>query len=114
MRTTTFLWIAFTLPLFVNAQKEDSIYYKLTLDEFVVKDIRLDLKNFIKKVQTDETFYRAFKRLRKNSYTASNQITMFDAKKNIRTSYKSQTIQHFEGDCRTMEVKDEQIIGQFF
>ncbi len=97
-----------------SAQKEDSIYYKLTLDEFVVKDTRLNLKNFIKKIQTDETFYRAFKNLRKHTYQAENSITLYDKKKNVRAGYESLILQHSDGSCRTMDVQKESVTGSFF
>jgi len=96
------------------AQKEDSIYYKLTLDEFVVKDTRLNLKNFIRKMESDETFYRAFRNLRKHGYRGENAITLYDKKKNVRASYESSVVQHSDGNCRTMDWVREKVVGNFF
>jgi hypothetical protein len=92
----------------------DSIYYKLNIDEFVVRDTRLDVNGFIKKMQRDETFFRAFRHLRRKSYTSVNDIRFFDKRKQLKAAYVSQTAQQSDGNCRTMQTLQETVEGNFF
>ena len=86
------------------------------LDSFVVTAKRkgFNVEEFIQLVQEDETFYQAFRNLRKISYRSENLIRFYDKKDELSTSYHSVTKQEFFDNCRTMSVEDEQIHGDFY
>ncbi|SIO06948.1 hypothetical protein [Chitinophaga niabensis] len=104
-------------PLF---SQDTAFKYKgmtINLDEVVVKAKRIgfDVAGFIKRVEEDTTFYRAFKNLRLVGFTADNDIRVTD-KKGGKTiaSLKSHTRQIMTGNCRKMEVIDEKTTGNFY
>lgn len=82
----------------------------VTLKEVVVRS-GMDVPSFIRRIQLDTSFYRAFKNLRESNYTALNDIRMLDKKSNVKSSLQSRTIQYFDGGCRRMETRDEKISG---
>lgn len=89
----------------------------INLDEVVVKAKRIgfDVNGFIKRVEEDTTFYRAFKNLRFIGFTADNDIRITDKKGgNTIASLKSHTRQIMNGSCRHMEVLDEKTSGNFY
>lgn len=104
----------------LSAPAQDTALYKgmtINLDEVVVKAKRIgfDVNGFIKRVEDDTTFYRAFKNLRLVGFTADNDIRITD-KKGGKTiaSLKSHTRQVMNGNCRSMEVLDEKTTGNFY
>src|SRR5690348_8575759 len=104
------LWI-YTITLFVfqHTYAQDTARYKgmtINLDEVTVeaKRIGFDVNSFIKRVEDDTTFYRAFKNLRLLGYTADNDIRIYDKHNEIEASLKSQTLQTMQGRCRSMKV----------
>ncbi|MBC6492380.1 hypothetical protein ACFSQD_02635 [Flavihumibacter stibioxidans] len=82
----------------------------VTLKEVVVRS-GMDVPGFIRRIQLDTSFYRAFKNLRESNYTALNDIRMLDKKSNVKGSLQSRTIQYFDSGCRRMETRDEKISG---
>lgn len=99
---------------------QDTALYKgmvINLDEVVVnaKRVGFDVNSFIRRVEDDTTFYRAFRNLRLVGFTADNDIRITD-KKGGKTiaSLKSNTRQHMKGNCRSMEVLKEQTTGNFY
>lgn len=86
------------------------------LDSFVVTAKRqgFNVEEFIDLVQEDESFYKAFKNLRKISYIAENKMTFYDKKSREKASYESITQQLFEAPCRTMDVVSSQSSGNFY
>jgi hypothetical protein len=114
------LWIYIVLLLSLQqSYAQDTAIYKgmtITLDEVTVqaKRIGFDVNSFIKRVEDDTTFYRAFKNLRLLGYVSDNDIRVFNKKKEIQASLKSQTIQTVQGRCRTMKVVHEDITGDFY
>ncbi|KAA2241855.1 hypothetical protein F0L74_18505 [Chitinophaga agrisoli] len=102
-----------------NAYAQDTAQYKgmtVNLDEVVVnaKRIGFDVNSFIKRVEDDTTFYRAFKNLRLLGYTGYNDIRVYDKEGKVKASLKSETVQHMNGRCRTMQVLDEKSTGDFY
>jgi hypothetical protein len=85
----------------------------VTLKEVVVRS-DLNVPLFIKRVQEDTSFYKAFKNLRVLGYTALNDIRMFDKKRRQKASLWSRTRQTVEKGCRWMEVQEEQSTGDMF
>ena len=114
------LWIyTVTLLFFQQSYAQDTAIYKgmtVNLDEVIVeaKRIGFDVNSFIKRVEDDTTFYRAFKNLHLLGYTADNDIRIYDKNNEVQASLKSQTLQSMQGRCRTMTVLSENITGDFF
>lgn len=69
---------------------------------------------FIRRVRTDTTFYKAFRNMRFVSYNAVNDIRVYDKKGEISASLFSKTKQTFSGGCRTMQVLEEKVKGNFY
>jgi len=115
------LWIcAVTLFCCNYTFAQDSAYnYKgmtVTLDEFTVqaKRIGFDVNSFIKRVEDDTTFYRAFKNLRLLGYVSDNDIRIFDKKGGVQAFLKSTIQQNMQGRCHTMTVLNEESGGDFY
>jgi hypothetical protein len=101
-----------------QAQDTDSGYISRTvhLDEVVISAVRggFDVQHFIKRVEEDSTFYKAFKTLRIIGYTADNDIRLLNKKGNVEASLKSITRQTRKNNCRSMEVLSESTTGDFY
>src|SRR5690606_21508081 len=78
------------------------------------KRIRFDVNSFIRRVEEDTTFYRAFKNLSLLGFTADNDIQVFDKKGKVKASLKSETRQTMNGRCRSMQVLQEKTTGDFY
>ena len=104
---------------FLQLTAQDTARYKgmtVNLDEVIVaaKRIGFDVNSFIKRVEEDTTFYRAFKNLRLLGFTADNDIRIYDNDKQVKASLKSETRQTMNGLCRTMQVINEKVTGDFY
>ena len=86
---------------------------KITLGEVVVRN-NFDYRKVLKIIQEDTTFYKAFKNLRIIGYTSFNNIQMLDKKGKVQASLNSKTRQTRADGCRTMEVLQEQVTGDFY
>ena len=82
----------------------------VTLKEVVVLS-NLDVPGFVRRIQLDTSFYRAFKNLREINYTALNDVRMMDKKGKVSGSLQSRTIQIFDNGCREMQVQEEKLAG---
>lgn len=113
------MYLILSLCLFflhtAHAQK-DKVYQGLILDEVMVKAVAggFDVDGFIQKVKTDTTFYKAFKSLRLQSFTLYNDIEIFDKSNETKASYTGISRQSVVNQCRTMQIKSEQIKGDYF
>jgi hypothetical protein len=104
--------------LFLFAQKGNDSIVKvnenyITLSEIVVNK-KLDVASFIQRVKNDTTFYKAFRNLRVLGYKAVNDIRMLDKNGKIKASLHSTTRQIRKGNCRSMEVLDQNTSGNIF
>lgn len=79
----------------------------ITLKEVIVY-ANLDVPRFIRQVQLDTSFYRAFKNLRELSYTALNDVRMFNKKGQVEASLQSKTRQQYANGCRETIIEQEQ------
>ena len=73
-----------------------------------------DVAAFIRRVQTDTTFYKAFRAMRTVSYRATNDIKILDKDGDNKASLYSHTTQTAAHGCRTMKVDDETTTGNFY
>lgn len=101
---------------FAYAQDTGYIAHHLTLDSIVISASRVnfDVPGFIKMVEDDTTFYKAFKNLRILAYTAENNIDILNKKNRITASLISTTRQHRHDGCRTMSILSEKTTGDFY
>jgi hypothetical protein len=82
----------------------------IELSEVVIRS-DINVADFIRRVQDDTTFYKAFKNLRILSYSSINDIRMVDKKGGLVASLNSKTRQVRTGNCRSMQVLEEKATG---
>lgn len=106
-------------PFLLQAQDEDlskDIATIVYLDSFVVSATQqgFQVADFIDIVQADESFFSAFHNLRFQEYYSDNDIQLFNRKGKTKAAYQSRIHQEVEGNCRTMKVLAEEVVGNFF
>jgi len=85
----------------------------VSLSEVIIRT-DLNVAKFIDRVKKDTTFYKAFRTLHVVGFTAWNDIKIKDKKGKIKASLVSKTKQVRKNNCRTMEIINEKISGDFF
>jgi len=85
----------------------------ITLSEVVINN-NLNIPWFIKRVKNDSSFYKAFKNLRILGFTALNDIRMVNKDGSLKASLRSRTRQVRKGNCRSMQVLEEQATGDMY
>lgn len=85
----------------------------ITLTEVVLNN-KLNVPSFISRIQSDSTFYKAFKNLRILNFSAINDIRMLDKEGNAKATLYSKTRQVRDSGCRRMEVLQEQASGDYY
>ncbi len=85
----------------------------VNLSEVVIRT-DLNVAKFMQQVKNDTSFYKAFRNLRVTGFTAWNDIRIKDKKGNIKAALQSKTRQKRSKGCRTMEVIDEKVTGNFY
>jgi hypothetical protein len=83
---------------------------QFTLSEAIVRN-NFDYKAVLQRIKEDTSFYKAFKTLRTIGYSSYNHIEMKDKNGKRTASLDSKTRQNKIGDCRTMDVLEENIVG---
>lgn len=86
---------------------------KFTLTEVVVRN-NFDYKKLIQQIKEDTTFYKAFRNLRILGFSSYNNIKMLDKKGIVKASLLSKTRQNRINNCRTMDVLEETVTGDFY
>lgn len=86
---------------------------RFTLSEVVVRN-NLDYKMLLDQIKEDTTFYKAFKNLRILGFSSYNDIQMKDKKGAVIASLSSKTRQNRINGCRTMDVLEEKVTGDFY
>ncbi len=84
-----------------------------TLAEVVVRN-NFDFKKLLTQIKEDTTFYKAFRNLRVLGFSSYNDIKMMDKKGAVKASLSSKTRQNHKDGCRTMDVLEETITGDFY
>ncbi|GAC1395034.1 MAG: hypothetical protein NVSMB63_14590 [Sediminibacterium sp.] len=108
-----------TLLLFVafGASAQDTAVFinnqQYTLAEVVVRN-NFDYKKLLQQIKEDTTFYKAFRNLHIIGFSSYNDIKMLDRKGAVKASLYSKTRQNREGGCRTMDILEEQVTGDFY
>lgn len=100
-----------------TAQQKDTVVSsegrELTLTPVVVRS-GTNVAGFIKKVENDTTFYKAFKNLRVLNYSSINDVRMFDKRGRVEASLYSKTRQWASRSCRVTSVLEEKTTGPFY
>lgn len=84
-----------------------------TLSEVVVRN-NFDYKAVLAAIKQDTTFYKAFRNLRIIGFSSYNSIQMLDKEGAVKASLNSKTRQNHVGNCRTMDILEEQTTGNFY
>ena len=109
--------ILLLFPILSFSQENDSLTYVgdkvITLSEVVVNN-KLDVENFIRRVEEDSSFYKAFRNLHLIGYTAFNDIRMLKKDGSIDAALYSKTKQIRKNGCRTMQTLEEKITGKMY
>lgn len=100
-----------------QAQQKDTVVTsegrQVTLTPVVVR-AGTNVPGFIKKVEDDTTFYKAFKNLRILNYTSINDVRMYDRRGKVQASLFSRTRQWASRNCRVTKVMEEKTAGDFY
>ncbi|GAB4092272.1 hypothetical protein [Flaviaesturariibacter terrae] len=111
------LAVTILLSLRAAAQTDTSdveaVRRMVTLSEVVIRS-DLNVPRFLQRIRTDSSYYKAFKNLHILGYTAENYIELFDKKGRSEASLRSKTRQNRDASCRTMDVLEEQVTGDFY
>lgn len=91
----------------------EAIRRTINLSEVVVRS-DLNVSKFLQRIKNDTTYHKAFKNLHILGFTALNTIEMSDKKGRLRASLQSKTRQNRSGGCRTMDILDEKVTGDFY
>jgi hypothetical protein len=86
---------------------------KFTLTEVVVRN-NFDYKKLLLQIKEDTTFYKAFRNLRILGFTSYNDIKMLGKRGAVKASLFSKTKQKRSAQCRTMDVLEEKVTGDFY
>lgn len=118
MRLSWYLLFLFgVIPHFLLSQNRDTLVNsdgrQVTLTPVVVRS-GTNVPGFIKRVESDTTFYKAFKNLRILNYQSLNDVRMFDRKGRVEASMYSKSRQWASKSCRVTNVIEEKTTGKFY
>ena len=104
-------------PTFSVAQQSDSLFMtggkQVTLTPVVIRS-GTNVPGFMKRVENDTTFYKAFKNLRVLKYTSLNDVRMFGKNGKVKASMNSKTRQWASNSCRVTNILEEQTTGDYY
>ena len=115
----TFLFITFRLlctDTICHAQYDTSSRFAIPieLDSVVVKS-GFDPKAFIRRVQNDTTFYKAFRSMHLVPFTSVNSFIAYNKQGGIAATMHNNTRQKIDNNgCRITETKEQHATGDFF
>lgn len=115
------LWLFFIALIFANhifsQTKMDTTVMvgakTITLSELVVNN-KLNVPAFIERIKNDTSFYKAFRNLHLLGFSAINDIRMNDSEGESKASLFSRTKQLRTKNCRSMQVLEETVTGDFY
>ncbi|MDE3252843.1 MAG: hypothetical protein KGO92_08545 [Bacteroidota bacterium] len=110
------LFFVFLLVSFRSFSQDTSVIideHRFTLSEVVVRN-HFDYRTLLAQIKEDTTFYKAFRNLHILGFSSYNDIKMLDKKGGVLASLYSKTRQNRSGNCRTMDVLEEKVTGNFY
>lgn len=115
MRSLFFLILfsSFTATIYAQDTTVQIDNQSFTLAEVVVRN-NFDYRRLLNQIKEDTTFYKAFRNLRILGFTSYNDIKMLNRKGGVEASLYSKTRQNRSNGCRTMDVLEEKITGDFY
>jgi len=111
-----FIFCFLFIPLISIAQKDDSLSifrYPIGLDSATIKS-DFDIKSFIRRIQSDTTFYKAFKSMDLVPNNAVNDIKVYNKNGKVIASMNCKTRQAINDGCRTTQTSNEKVTGNFY
>ncbi len=106
--------LAFSIIMSTSGYAQDSTVnnegLKYTLSDAIVRN-HFNYKAILQRIKEDSSFYKAFKTLRTIGYSSYNHIEMKDKEGKMQASLDSKTRQNHIGNCRTMDVLEENVTG---
>ncbi len=108
-----FVLLHFTVVVFSQDTTILSDNDRVTLPEVWVRN-NFDYRKLLKQIKEDTTFYKAFRNLRILNFTSFNDIKMLEKKGAVKASLFSKTRQNRSNGCRTMDVLEEKVTGDFY
>ena len=104
-------------PTYSVAQQSDSLFMtggkQVTLTPVVIRS-GTNVPGFMKRVENDTTFYKAFKNLRVLKYASLNDVRMFGKNGKVKASMNSKTRQWASNSCRVTNILEEQTTGDYY
>ncbi len=99
----------------VDGQQYDTVNIKhISLDSFVVKR-GFSMNAFIKRVQNDTSFYKAFRSLHLVPFTAVNDFKVYDKHGKVVASMHANAVQKITAKkCRVSSFADKIVTGDFY
>jgi hypothetical protein len=117
MKPTVLSLLFLCLLTQVFAQQKDTLVSmggrQVTLTPVVIRK-GTNVPGFIKRVEEDSTFYKAFKNLRVLNYSSINDVRMFDKKGRVESSLYSKTRQWAAKGCRVTNIIEEKVTGDYY
>ena len=117
MKPTVLSLLFLCLLTQVFAQQKDTLVSmggrQVTLTPVVIRK-GTNVPGFIKRVEEDSTFYKAFKNLRVLNYSSINDVRMFDKKGRVESSLYSKTRQWAANGCRVTNIIEEKVTGDYY
>lgn len=107
------LFLFFTQTTFAQDTTVHIDNQSFTLAEVVVRN-NFDYRRLLNQIKEDTTFYKAFRNLRILGFTSFNDIKMLNRKGGVTASLYSKTRQNRSNGCRTMDILEEKITGDFY
>jgi hypothetical protein len=113
----TFLLCLFSILSALAQQKKDTTVIvgekTITLSEVVLNN-KLNIPAFIERIKNDTSFYKAFRNLHILQFTAINDIRMNNSSGEAKATLHSKTKQLRINNCRTMQILEENVTGDFY
>ncbi len=112
----TFYQKTFSQQDTIQTLKDTTVFYNnqvFTLSDVVVRN-NFSVPSFIDYVKNDTTFFKAFKNLRILNFSSYNDIRIIDKNGKEKATLQSQTKQHYTNGCRTMEIIEEKVTGDYY
>jgi len=95
----------------------NTYFAPIYIDDVVISASKngFNIEDFINRIKTDTTFYKAFRSMHLATYNAENDIKVYEKKSNkVKASLQSETKQIYRNGCRTMNVLEEHVTGDFY
>lgn len=113
MRHLFFIFLLISIRSFSQDTSVIIDEHRFTLSEVVVRN-HFDYRALLAQIKEDTTFYKAFRNLHILGFSSYNDIKMLDKKGGVAASLYSKTRQNRSGNCRTMDILEEKVTGNFY